>query len=51
MLLFEQTDPAWEYWDDSTYFATAITVVATLAAGLVLRYRRKAKAQDDRRTN
>jgi membrane protein DedA with SNARE-associated domain len=53
MLLFAQTDPAWEYWDTSTYLAIAIavTLIATLAAWLVLRYWRKAKAQDYWRTN
>jgi H+/Cl- antiporter ClcA len=47
MLLFAQTDPAWEYWDTSTYLAIAIavTVIATIVAWLVLRYWRKAKAQ------
>jgi membrane protein DedA with SNARE-associated domain len=53
MLLFAQTDPAWEYWDTSTYLATAIAVIliATLAAWLFLRYWRRAKAQDFWRTN
>jgi hypothetical protein len=53
MLFLAQTDPAWEYWDTSTYSAVAIaiTAVATVAAWLVLRYWRRAKAQDYRRTD
>jgi H+/Cl- antiporter ClcA len=50
MLLFAQTDPAWEYWDTGTYLAIAIavTVIAALAVWLVLRYWRKPKAGYDR---
>jgi hypothetical protein len=53
MLLFAQTDPAWEYWDTSTYLAiaVAVTLIATLAGWLVFRYWRKAKAQDYPHTN
>ncbi len=53
MFFVAQTDPAWEYWDTSTYLAVAIavTAIATVAAWLVLRYRRKVKAQDYRHTN
>jgi hypothetical protein len=53
MILLAQTDPAWEYWDTSTYLAIAIafTVIATLTASLVHRYWRKAKVQDYRHTN
>jgi hypothetical protein len=53
MVLMAQTDPAWEYWDTSTYlaFAIAVTVIATLTAWLVYRYWRKVKAQDYRHTN
>jgi H+/Cl- antiporter ClcA len=53
MLLFAQTDPAWEYWDTSTYVAIAITftLIATLAAWLVLRYWRKVNGPERRRTN
>ncbi len=53
MFLFAQTDPAWEYWDTSTYLAIAIavTLIAMLAAWLVLRYWRKAKAGNDRLTD
>jgi H+/Cl- antiporter ClcA len=52
-LLFAQTDPAWEYWDTSTYLAIAVTatLISTLAAWLVFRYWRKAKAQDYPHTN
>jgi heme/copper-type cytochrome/quinol oxidase subunit 2 len=52
MLPFAQTDPAWEYWDTNTYLAIAfaVTLIATLAAWLVVRYWRKANAQDYRRT-
>ena len=52
MLLFAQTDPAWEYWDTSTYLAIAIavTLIATLAAWLVLRYWRKDRARDHNRS-
>jgi FlaG/FlaF family flagellin (archaellin) len=48
-----QTDPAWEYWDTNTYVAIAIavTLTATVAAWLVLRYWQNAKAHDQRRTN
>jgi hypothetical protein len=53
MILLAQTDPAWEYWDTSTYLAIAIAfaVVATLTAWLVYRYWRNAKAQGYRHTN
>lgn len=52
MLVFAQTDPAWEYWDTSTYLAIAIAVaiVVTLAAWLVLRYWRKDRARDHNRS-
>jgi hypothetical protein len=53
MILLAQTDPAWEYWDTSTYLTIAIafTVIATLTAWLVYRYWRKAKAPDYRHTS
>jgi membrane protein DedA with SNARE-associated domain len=53
MLFFAQTDPAWEYWDTSTYLAIAIAValIATVAAWLVLRYWRRTKAHGNQRTN
>jgi len=53
MILLAQTDPAWEYWDTSTYvaIAVAVTVIVTLTSWLVYRYLRKAQAQDYQHTN
>jgi len=53
MIFFAQTDPAWEYWDTNTYLAIALalTVVVTVAAWLVYRYWRKARARDYLHTN
>jgi hypothetical protein len=53
MLFLAQTDPACEYWDTSIYLAiaVAVTLIATLAAWLVLRYWRKAMAGNDRLTD
>lgn len=53
MLLLAQTDPAWEYWDTSTYVAIAIavTLITAVTAWLVLRRWRITRAQDQRRAN
>ena len=53
MLLFAQTDPAWEYWDTSTYVAIAVafTLIATFAVWQVLRYRKNVKGHGDQGTS
>ena len=53
MLVFAQTDPAWEYWDTGTYLAIAIgaTLIAMVATCLIYRYWRKPKAGYDRLTD
>ena len=52
MIPLAQTDPAWEYWDTSTYavIGVALTVILTVAAWLVYRYWWQARAQDHRRS-
>jgi hypothetical protein len=52
VLLFAQTDPAWECWDTSTYLtmATAASLIAIVGGWLVVRSWRNGKAQDHRRT-
>jgi H+/Cl- antiporter ClcA len=53
MLVFAQTDPAWEYWDTGAYLAIAIgaTLVAIVATWLIYRYWRKPEARSDRLTD
>jgi H+/Cl- antiporter ClcA len=50
MLVFAQTDPAWEYWDTGTYLAIAIgaAVIAVVATWSIYRYWRKTEAGYDR---
>ena len=53
MLVFAQTDPAWEYWSTGTYLAIAIgaTLIATVATWLIYRYWQKTKGGNDRLTD
>ena len=53
MRFIAQTDPAWEYWDTSTYLGVAIAfaVIATVAASIALSYWRKVEKRDKRGTS
>ena len=52
MVRLAQTDPAWEYWDTNAYLATVIAIIfiTTVTAWLVVRTRRNAKTEDQRKT-
>jgi len=52
MLVIAQSDPAWEYWDTSTYFAIALVIaIATVSAWLVFRRWKNSKSQNQRRAS